>query len=41
MYIQHANVLYYGPGKNSYFTQLTLIPIINSAVVISKYESKV
>ena len=36
MYIEHANVLYYGPGKGEYFSKVNLIPIINSGVTLSK-----
>ncbi|XP_023349091.1 uncharacterized protein LOC111717868 [Eurytemora carolleeae] len=34
MYIEHANVLYYGSGKGEYFSKVNLIPIINSGVTL-------
>ena len=36
MYIEHANVLHYGPGKDEYFSKVNLIPIYNSGVTLSK-----
>ena len=36
MYIEHANVLHYGPGKDEYFSKVNLIPIYNSGATLSK-----